>query len=156
MITKAALTLLKILVCLVGLIAIVFLLWEPHFEGRNLHATVKEIYFNDPFLIFAYIASIPFFIILIHIFRLLGFAGNNTIFSDETLQSVQLIKKCAVIMIGFVAVGEIIILLNESDDRVGGFVIGFLIAFASVVIASAAVIFEKIIQTGLDIKSNKQ
>jgi hypothetical protein len=34
----------------VGGAVFVFLLWEPHIEGRNAHATLFQIYFNDPFL----------------------------------------------------------------------------------------------------------
>ena len=52
-------------------------------------------------------------------------------------------------MIGFVLVGEIIILFNESDDRAGGFFMGFLVAFGSVLIASAAIVFEQIIRSGM-------
>ena len=80
---------------------------------------------------------------------MLGFIGQDIIFSAESLKSLQLIKKCALIMIGFVLVGEIIILFNESDDRAGGFFMGFLVAFGSVLIASAAIVFEQIIRSGM-------
>jgi hypothetical protein len=52
---------LQVVVVLIGIGALAIMLWEPHIEGRNAHATLFEIYFKDPFLAYAYIGSIPFF-----------------------------------------------------------------------------------------------
>jgi len=43
--------------------------------------------------------------------------------------------------------------LGDSDDRAGGVFIGILIAFGSVVIATAAAMFERILLNAVDIKS---
>src|SRR5215470_16450413 len=66
---------LQIVVVLFGIAVLAFLLWEPHVEGRNKHATVFEIYFKDWFLAYVYIASIPFFMALVQAFKVLGYAG---------------------------------------------------------------------------------
>ncbi len=50
-----------------------FMLWEPHVEGVNAHATLFEKYFN-PFVVYAYVASIPFFVALYQAFKVLGYA----------------------------------------------------------------------------------
>ena len=71
------------------------MLWEPHVEGRNAHATTFEIYFKDPFLAFAYIASVPFFVGLYQAFKLLGYAGQNKIFTQEAVKALRTIKYCA-------------------------------------------------------------
>jgi uncharacterized membrane protein YraQ (UPF0718 family) len=55
-------------VVLMGIGTLVLLLWEPQIEGRNAHATLYQIYFNDPFLAYAYIASIAFFVALYQTF----------------------------------------------------------------------------------------
>ena len=55
---------LQIVIVLIGIGVLALLLWEPHIEGRNAHATLFEIYFKDPFLAYAYIASITFFVAL--------------------------------------------------------------------------------------------
>ena len=52
-------------------------------------------------------------------------------------------------MVGFVAAGEIFIMLGSSDDRAGGVFMGVLIAFGSLVIAAAAAMFERILQDGI-------
>ena len=129
------------------------MLWEPHIEGRNAHATLFEIYFKDPFLAYAYIASTPFFVALYQAFKVLGYAGQNKVFSQAAVKALRTIKYCAISIIGFVALGEIFIMLSDSDDRAGGVFMGILITFGSVVIATAAAMFQRILQNAVDMKS---
>lgn len=140
-------------IVLIGIGALALLLWEPHLEGRNAHATVFEVYFKDPFLAYAYIASISFFVALYHGFKVLGYAGQNQVFSQAAVKSMRTIKFCAIAMIGFVAGAEIFIFLHESDDRAGGVAMGVFIAFGSIVMATAAATFERILQSAVDLKS---
>ena len=144
---------LQMLVVLIGIGALALLLWEPHLEGRNAHATAFEIYFKDPFLAYMYIASIPFFVALYQGFKVLGYAGQNQVFSQAAVKALRTIKFCAIAMIGFVAVGEIFIMMGDSDDRAGGVFMGVLITFGSIVIATAAATFEWILQNAVDMKS---
>ena len=144
---------LQVVVVLIGIGALAIMLWEPHIEGRNAHATLFEIYFKDPFLAYAYIASIPFFVALYQAFKVLGYAGQNKVFSQTAVKSLRTIKYCAMAIIGFVAVGEIFIMFGNSDDRAGGVFMGVLITFGSIVIATAAAMFERILQDAVDIKS---
>ena len=144
---------LQVVIILIGIGALALMLWEPHIEGRNAHATTFQIYFNDPFLAYAYIASIPFFVALYQAFKVLGYAGQNQIFSQAAVKALRTIKYCAISIIGFVAVGEIFIMLSNSDDRAGGVFMGVLITCGSIVIATAAAVFEQILQNAVDIKS---
>jgi hypothetical protein len=147
---RSSTTFLQIVLVLVGIGAFAVMLWEPHIEGRNVGATAFEIYFKDPFLAYAYIASVPFFAALYQAFKALGYAGQDKVFSPEAVQALRTIKYCARAMIGFVALGEIFIMLGESDDRAGGVFMGVLIAFGSAVIAAAAAMFERILQGAMD------
>ena len=140
-------------IVLMAIGALALMLWEPHLEGRNARATLFEIYFKDPFLAYAYLASIPFFVALYQSFKVLGYIGQNKAFSQATVKALRTIKFCALAIIGFVAVGELFIMLGNSDDHAGGVFIGILITFGSVVIASAAAMFERILQNAADIKS---
>lgn len=144
---------LQIVIVLIGIGALALMLWEPHIEGRNAHATVFEIYFKDPFLAYAYIGSIPFFVALYQAFKVLGYAGQNTVFSHAAVKALRTIKFCAITIVGFVAVGEIFIMMGDSDDRAGGVFMGVLITFGSIVIATAAATFEWILQNAVDMKS---
>jgi hypothetical protein len=144
---------LQVVVVLVGIGAIALLLWEPQIEGRNKHATFFEVYFQDPFLAYVYVGSIPFFVAVVQAFKLLGYAGRNQVFSQAAVRSLRTIKRCAVAIIGFVAGAEVIILSHSNEDRAGGVFMGIVIAFASVVIATAAAVFERVLQNAVDIKA---
>jgi hypothetical protein len=147
---------LQIVVVLIGIGALAFMLWEPHLEGRNKHATLFEIYFQDPFLALVYAGSIPFFIALYQAFKVLGYVGQNKVFSPEVVKALRTIKYCALAIIGFVVVEEIFIMLmnNRDSDNPGAPVfMGILITFPSIVVATAAAMFERILQNAVDIKS---
>src|SRR5712671_5998401 len=105
---------LQIVIVLIAVGAAALLLWEPHIEGRNAHATLYQIYFEDPFLAYAYIASIPFFAALYQAFKVLGYVGQNKVFSQAAVNSLRTIKYCAIAIIGFVVVGVIFIMFGRS------------------------------------------
>jgi hypothetical protein len=144
---------LQIVIVLIGIGALALLLWEPHLEGRNAHATLFEIYFKDPFLAYVYIGSIAFFVALYQAIKVLGYAGQNKVFSQEAVKALRTIKYCAIAIIGFVVVAEVFIMLNTSEDRAGGVFMGVLITFGSIVIATAAAMFERILQNAVELKS---
>src|SRR5437867_8910117 len=108
---------LQIVIVALGIGILTFMLWEPHIEGRNVHATLFEIYFKDPFLAYAYIGSIPFFVALYQAFKVLGYVGQNKTFSQATVKALGTIKYCAIAIIGFVAVGVIFMMFGDKDDR---------------------------------------
>jgi len=145
--------LLQIVVVLIGIGALALLLWEPQIEGRNAHATFFQIYFNDPFLAYAYTASIAFFVALYQAFKVLGYARQDKVFSQASIKALRTIKFCATAIIAFVAGGEIFIMVGNSDDRAGGVFMGILIAFGSLVIAAAARTCEGILKSAADMKS---
>ena len=144
---------LQALILLFGVGVFAFLLWEPHLEGRNVNATLFEIYFKDPFLAYAYIGSIPFFVALYQAFKLLGYIRRNEIFSQRSVRALRTIKYCALAIIGFVAVSVIFMISGDRDDRPAGVFMRILITFPSIVIGTAAAVFERILQNAVDIKS---
>lgn len=144
---------LQVVVVLIGIGALALLLWEPHIEGVNAHATFFQVY-RDPFIALVYAGSIPFFVGVYQAFKVLGYAGKNKIFSPAAVKALRTIKYCAIAIIGFVVIEEVIIMLNHgSDDAAGGVFMGVLITFGSIVIATAAAMFERILQNAVDIKS---
>ena len=140
---------LQVVTVLIGIGTLALMLWEPTLEGRNVHATFSQIYFNDAFLACAYIASIPFFVALYKAFKIFGYIRQQMVFSQEVIKALKTIQYCAYITIGFVVVGEIFIMLNKSDDRAGGVFMGILIVFTSIVIAALATMFEGILQNAV-------
>lgn len=141
---------LQAVVVLIGIAALAFLLWEPRVEGVNARATNFEIYFKDPFLAYAYIASIPFFVALHRAFKTLGYVKQNKAFTPKAVKALRTIRYCALLIIAFVVVGEIIIMLNHgNDDPAGGVFMGILISFGSALMAAAATVFERVLKKGM-------
>src|SRR3954467_7443302 len=105
--TPLSRAILQVIIVLIVIGTVTVLLWEPHIEGRNAHATLFEIYFKDPFLAYAYIGSIPFFVALYQAFKVLGYVRQNKTFSQATVKALGTIKYCAIAIIGFVAAGVI-------------------------------------------------
>src|SRR3970282_1515353 len=99
------------------------MLWEPHIEGRNAHATLFEIYFKDPFLAYAYIASIAFFTALYQAFKLLGYVGQNKVFTLNSVRALRTIKYCAMSLVAFIVGAEayfFVIQRGKGEDIAGG------------------------------------
>jgi amino acid transporter len=141
--------LLQMVIVLIGIGALAFMLWEPHIEGRNAHATLFEIYFEDPFLAYAHLASIPFFVALCQAFKALGYVRQDKTFSRASVKALQTIKYCALAIIGFVAVSVIFIVFGDKDDRPAGVFMRILITVPSIVIATVAAKFERVLQNAL-------
>jgi hypothetical protein len=151
---RSATIFLQAVIVALGIGALALLLWEPQIEGVNAHATNFEIYLQDPFLALVYAGSIPFFMALYQAFKVLGYARQNKVFSEAAVKALRTIKYCALAIIGFVVAEEIFIMLNHgNDDPAGGVFIGVLITFGSIVVATAAAMFERVLQKAVDMKS---
>lgn len=153
---RSSVIFLQIVLVILAIGALTLMLWEPHLEGRNVNATVFEIYFKDPFLAYAYIASIPFFAALYQAFKLLTYIGDNKVFSRPAVQKLRNIKYCGIAIIAFLAVAEVYFFTvqrGKGEDIAGGVAIGLAMIFISVVVTTAAALFEKMLQSAVDIKS---
>ena len=153
---KATSTLfLQAVIVLIGIGALAVLLWEPHIEGRNAHATLYQIYFNDPFLAYAYVAAIPFFVALYQAFKVLGYARGNRAFSQAAVKALRTIRQCALTVAGFIVGGEayLFVVQRGKDDIAGGVAVGLVLIFLSVVTAAVAAVLESLLQSAVDMKS---
>ena len=68
----------------------------------------------------------------------------------------RIIRYCALAIIGFVVVEEIVILVmnNGDNDNPGApILLGALVAFPSIVVAAVAAMFERILQNAVDLKT---
>jgi hypothetical protein len=148
---------LQFVIVALGAGALALLLWEPHIEGVNAQATtLYQIYFDDPFLMLVYAGSIPFFIALYQAFKLLGYVGRNEVFSHEAVKALRTIRYCALFIIGFVVAEELFIFLvhgGDAEDPGAPIFMGILITFGSLVAATAAAMFERIVQHAVEMKS---
>lgn len=143
---------LQIVVVLIGIGALAFMIWEPRVEGVNKNATLFQMYFNS-FVAYAFAASIPFFLALYQAFKLLGYVAKNKVFSPEAVKALRTMKYCALTIIGFVAVSVIFMISGDRDDRPAGVFMRMLVTIPSIVVATAAAMFEQILQKAVEMKS---
>lgn len=139
---------LQALILLLGVGVLALLLWEPHLEGRNVNATQFEIYFKDPFLLYIYLAFVPFFVGLTRAFKILGYARRSEIFSQRSVRAVRIIKYCALTTAIFILGAEayLFIFMRGKDDIAGGVMMGAFIILVSAISATAAAVFERVLQ----------
>jgi len=155
-IKRSSILFLQTVTVLIGITTLALMLLEPHLEGRNTHASFSQVYFNDPFLAYVYLGSIPFFVALFQAFKLLGYIGQNKVFSKAAVNTLKIIKYCAFITAGAIAAADVylrITAFSGKDDPTGAIMLGLITAFASVVIGTAAAVFERTLQSAIDIKS---
>lgn len=151
---KGSTLFLKFVILLIALLAATALLGFPHLEGRNANASLFAIYFTDPLLAYVYVASIPFFAALYQAFKLLGYIEKNKAFSQLSVNALKKIKYSAIILSAFgIAAMPFFIKAVESEDSPGFVLIGGIFVFACFVIATAAAVFQGLLQNAVDMKS---
>ncbi len=151
---KISIRFLQAVVVLIGIVALAILIRVPLTEGRAANLDLFSIY-ADPFILYGYVASIAFFVALYKAFRLLGYIGQNKVFSSSSVKTLKSIKYCAIILSIFIVAAGLYIRIfhNKDDDPAGFLAICIVTTFACVVVATAAGIFEKMLQNALDMKS---
>lgn len=125
----------------------------PLTEGRAKNSDLLSIYL-DPLILYVYAASAAFFIALYKSFRLLGYIRQNKVFSPASVSTLRSIQYCAVILGILIAVAGIFIkIFHAKDDDPAGFLAicaGSIVI--TIVIATAAGLFKKILQKGMNIQ----
>jgi hypothetical protein len=150
---KGSTLFLKLVILLIAIGALAWMIWFPQLEGRATNLDLISIY-KDPLIIYTYIASIPFFVALYQAFKLLGYIDGNEVFSQSSVNAVKNIKYCAIIVSVSIVLGILYIRLSVVDDDPAGITaLGIFTTFASIVVATAAAVFQKLLQNAVDIKS---
>ena len=150
---KGSTLFLKFVICLIAAGALLWLIWFPQLEGRAANLDLIGIY-TDPLIIYTYIGSIPFFVALYQAFKLLGHIDGNEVFTQSSVNAVRNIKYCAIAFSCFIVLGILYIRLSVvDDDSAGVTALGVVTTFASIVIATAAAVFQRLLQNAVDLKS---
>ncbi|HLC66210.1 MAG TPA: DUF2975 domain-containing protein [Candidatus Nanoarchaeia archaeon] len=138
----------------IGIVVLATMVRFPLTEGRAANLDLFSIY-ADPFLVYGYLASIAFFVALYQAFKLLRYIEQNKIFSLNSVKALRIIKYCAIILsILIVMAGLYITIFHAKDDDPVGFIaLCIVTTFISIVIATTAAMFERILQSAMHIKS---
>ncbi len=79
---------------------------------------------------------------------------GNKVFSQASVNAVKNIKYCALAFSGFILLGVLYInLFVRDEDPAGVTSLGIFITFASIILATATAIFQRLLQNGIDLKS---
>lgn len=107
-----------------------------------------------PIFAVLYLPAIPFFYALYQSLNLLSYIDKRQAFSDLSVSALKKIKYCALIITGLFVVGQpYVFYLADRDDVPGVAMIGFVIIGASFVVATVAALLERLVQHGVDLKS---
>ena len=151
---KISIIFLQAVIVIIGIVALVIMIRLPLTEGRAKNLDMFNIY-SDPFILYGYALSIVFFVALYKAFKLLGYIGQNKVFSSNSVGALKSIKYCAIILSVLIVTAGLYIKIshNKDDDPAGFLAICIVTTFVSIVVATAAAIFEKILQNAIDMKS---
>jgi hypothetical protein len=145
---------LQAVIVLVGIVVLAVLIRLPLTEGRAANLDLLSVYL-DPLILYGYATSIAFFVALYKAFKLLAYIGQNKVFSPNSVAALKSIKYCAIVFsILIVTAGLYIMISHDKEDDAAGFLaICMVTTFASIIVATAAAVFEKILQNAIDMKS---
>ena|ERR1051326_60539 len=153
MMIRSSTLFLKVVILLIAIGALAGMIWFPQTEGRATNLDLISIY-RDPFILYGYLASIPFFVGLYQAFKLLNLIDADKAFSQDAVNTLKHMKFASLSLIGFIAVAELYIrFFAHGDDPAGPTALGILASFAAIVIATAAAVFQKLLQNAVDIQS---
>ena len=144
---------LKLVLLLIAIGALAGMIRFPQTEGRAANLDLISIY-ADPLIIYGYIASIAFFVGLYQAFKLLNYIDANKAFSPGAVNALKNIKFASLSLIGFIALAVLYLrFFAHGDDPAGPTALGILVSFALAVIATAAAVFQRLLQNAVDMKS---
>ncbi len=144
---------LKGVLLLMAIAVLAGMIWFPQTEGRAKDLDLISIY-KDPFIIYIFFASIPFFVGLYQAFKLLNLIEANKAFSQSAVNTLKNMKIASLVLIVFIVIALFFIrFFAHGDDPAGPTMVGILVTFAIAVIATAAAVFQKLFQNAVDIKS---
>lgn len=151
---KGSIIFLQVVIVLIGIGTLAVMIRLPLTEGRAVNLDLFRIYF-DPFILYGYVASIPFFVALYQAYKLLGYIRQNKVFTQSSVKALRTIKYCAIIVsISIVTAALYIRIFHTKDDDPAGFIaICIVTTFISIVIATAAAVFERLLKTAVQMKS---
>lgn len=148
---RGSILFLRTVVVFVALGVLAFLIWQPQVEGANQGADLATIYL-DPFVLYIYLGSLPFFFALHQVFQLLGSVGQFQGVSPEAVTAVRRVKHSAWVVLAFLVGGVAYIVLGVDDDGAGAVAMGILTSFVCIVTAAAAATFERVLQRAVDLQ----
>jgi Protein of unknown function (DUF3036). len=148
-------TFLKVIIFLIGiaLLALCFF-WLPLIAIREpkAHPGVYSLY---PLLLYVYGCCIAFSVALYQAFKLLSYIERNNAYSDLSLKSLKVIKKCGLTTIFFIVLGIVtlkVIAKVTGDDPAGPISLSLMGILATSIITAIVDALQKPLKNVLELK----
>ncbi|MGI0013484.1 MAG: DUF2975 domain-containing protein [Nitrososphaera sp.] len=114
---------LKVVISLIGIAALaVCIFWLPGIASRDAAAHPELAYQQYPFLAYAYILGITFFVALYQAFKLLIYIDGNKAFSELSVRALRYIKYCAITISTLMVAGIVTLMVlsfGKGEDIAG-------------------------------------
>ncbi|OAH59159.1 MULTISPECIES: DUF2975 domain-containing protein [Bacillaceae] len=119
---RGSTTFLKVIIFLAGIAVLALCIWLPEIAVRDARVHPDTAYFLIPFLVCAYGFCIAFSVALYQAFKLLTYIEKNNAFSELSLKSLKVIKKCAFTVIFLILLGivSLMVLAKITGDDAAG------------------------------------
>ncbi|MGG0658505.1 DUF2975 domain-containing protein [Rummeliibacillus pycnus] len=156
---RGSTTFLKGIIFLAGIAVLALCIyWLPEFAIRDARVHPDTAYFLIPFLVCAYGFCITFSVMLYQAFKLLTYIERNNAFSELSLKSLKVIKKCTFAVIFFIVLGIVsLIVLSKvtGDDAAGPISLSLMGILVTSTVASIVSVLQKPIKNFLEINEIK-
>jgi Protein of unknown function (DUF2975) len=152
---KGKILFLKSAIILLGVIMFALCIGLAELARYTAKTNPEYAYLRYPILFGMYVTVIPFYIALFQAYKLLKYIEIKNASSQLALQSLQIIKRCAVTISILYVVGSTgLLLLNVLHP--GIFLTGIAIIFTSLVIAVFAAVLQALFKSALEIKEENE
>ncbi|ASS92833.1 MULTISPECIES: DUF2975 domain-containing protein [Peribacillus] len=150
-------TFLKVIIFLIGIAMLALCIyWLPEIAIKDAKVHPDTAYFLIPFLVCAYGFCITFSVALYQAFKLLTYIEKNNAFSELSLKSLKVIKKCAFTVIFLILLGIVslkVLAKITGDDPAGPISLSLMGILATSIIAAIVDALQKPLKNVPDIKS---
>jgi hypothetical protein len=153
---RGSTTFLKVIIILVGIAVLTLCIyWMPVLTIKDVKAHPGGDYSLYPLLVCAYGICITFSFTLYQVYKLLTYIERNNAFSELSLKSLKVIKKCAFTAIFFIVLMIIslkVISKITGDDAAGPISLSLMGILATSVITAIVDVLQKPLKDFLDEK----
>ncbi|MFS0689965.1 DUF2975 domain-containing protein [Sporosarcina sp. 179-K 8C2 HS] len=153
---RGSTTFLKVIIFLSGIALLAVCIYLMPEAARRDAIERPGDYSLYPLLVCAYGICITFSVALYQVFKLLTYIEKNNAFSELSLRSLKVLKKCAFTVIFFILLAIVylrVLAQITGDDAAGPISLGIMGILATSIIAAIVDALQKPLKNVLDIKS---
>lgn len=146
---RASLTVISIMILALSVF------WLPYMARMTVEVNPEFAYLKYPILVGMYCTCIPFYIGVVHTFKLLNLINKDIAFTEEACKSLRIIIFSAIGVFVLYIIG-IMYLGVVNALHPGILIMGFVIMLASLIIAVFAGVLKALLMKAIEIKNDNE